>query len=628
MLTWIRGATGGIIVKAFLVLLAGSFAVWGVADVFNGSNDQTLAKVGEREIGAQEFRNVFDRQIRQRSNRNQQALTTAQARQLGLDRQILGDLIRSSALDEQARKLKMSLSPAFVAAQIAQNPAYQGSDGKFSASALRYRLQNAQISEGEFVANEKSNLIRSAITGAITDGLNAPNEMVELVSRQFNAKRDVKYIVLSGDKIKITQPTDKQVETFYKENPNRFSISARRVFELIIIDALSLGKNEKITDERITQLYNQQKSRFGKAESRTIEQIPFANVADAKAALEKIKGGASFEAISKERGQTDTDRLLGTFSKGNVPDASIRDVAFALKQGAVSEPIKGALSTFLIRVTKISPESFKTIAEVRPELVETLQRLAGREKVLAIRDKVEDERGAGTAFKEIAKELGLEYKLLPATDRVGRDANGNQIEGITDWGKILKTGYNTEVGLEIDPISTIGDGYTWLNVKEVIPSHTEKFADAKEKAKTLWIANEKRKALTKKALEIQKTLEGGKTLEEIAAAEGVEVQSKLGIDRRTTSADFDSAAVQAVFKVAPDGYATALSNDGKTALVIKSSPVLLPPFDIKSAESIALKKQLDTLIANDVFSAYMVDLQKSIGVQINEGAWSRVFQTN
>ena len=629
MLTWIRGATGGIIVKTLLVLLAGSFAVWGVADVFNGSRDQTLAKVGDREIGALEFRTLFDRQVRLRANRSQQPLTTAQARKAGLDRQILSDLLRTSAIDEQARQLKMSLSPSFVAAQIAKNPAYQDSNGKFSASSLRYRLQNAQISEAEFVQNEKNNLIRSVITGAITDGLTAPNEMVKIVSQQFNEKRDVKYIVLSGDKVKVAEPDDKQIEAYYKKHPNRFTISARRVFQLIEVDALSLGKDVKISDEKIAQLYKNKKSTFGNPETRTIEQIPFANVADAKAALEKIKAGSSFEAISKERGQTEKDRLLGTFKKSDVPDAAIRDAAFSLKQGEISKPVKGALSTYLIKVSKITPESFKSLAEVRPQLIELLQKQAGRDKVLAIRDKVEDERGAGTSFKEIANSLGLKYKLLPAVDRVGRDAKGEQIKGITSWGKILKIGFNTEVGLEIDPISTTGDGFTWLNVKEIIPAHTQNFADAKEKAKKLWIAAEKRKALTKKADEIKKELEGGsKTLADIAKAEGVEIKSKLGITRRTTSTDFDSAAVQAVFKTAPDGYATALANDGNSVLVIKSTPVLLPPFDPKAKESVELKKQLNTLIANDVFSAYMVELQKSIGVEINQAAWSKVFQSN
>jgi len=628
MLTGIRGATGGIIVKNLLVLLAGSFAVWGVADVFNGSRDQTLAKVGDREIGAIEFRTLFDRQVRLRANRSQQPLTTAQARKAGLDRQILADLLRSSAIDEQARQLKMSLSPKFVAAQIAKNPAYQDSNGKFSASTLRYRLQNAQISEAEFVQNEKNNLIRSAVTGAVTDGLTAPNDMVKIVARQFNEKRDVKYVVLSGDKVKVATPDEKQIETYYKKHPNRFSISAHRIFEIIEVDALSLGKNEKISDEKIARLYKDKKSTFGQAETRTIEQIPFANVADAKAALEKIKAGTSFETISKEHGQTEKDRLLGTFKKNNVPDAAIRDAAFSLKEGTVSEPIKGALSTYLIRVVQITPESFKSLAEVRPQLVELLQKQAGRDKVLAIRDKVEDERGAGTSFNEIAKTLELQYKLLPAVDRIGRDTNGKQVKGIVDWGKILKVGFNTEVGLEVDPISTRDEGFTWLNVKEIIPSHTQKFADAKEKSKKLWIAAEKRKALTKKADELKKSLVGGKTLADIAKAESVEIKSKLGITRRTTSTDFDSAAVQAVFKIASDGYATALSNDGNTALVIKSTPVLLPPFDPKSKESVELKKQLNTLIANDVFAAYMIELQKTIGVEINQEAWSKVFQSN
>ena len=99
MLTALRSKSGGIIAKIFIALLAGSFAVWGIEDMLRGGNSETLAKVGDREIGSYEFSEAFNRQLSVYSRRLGETVTPDRARQLGIDRQILGDLMRDAALD-------------------------------------------------------------------------------------------------------------------------------------------------------------------------------------------------------------------------------------------------------------------------------------------------------------------------------------------------------------------------------------------------------------------------------------------------------------------------------------------------------------------------------------------------
>ena len=627
MLTTLRGATGGIVAKTFLVLLAGSFAVWGVADVFTGSSDTVLAKVGEREISAIQFRNFFDQRLRDASRRAGVNITTTDARKIGMDRQILGDLLRANALDEQARTMKMSLADKFVAKTIADNPAFRDASGNFDPAALRSRLYQANVSEQQFVASERNNMIRNTITGAITDGLEPPKTLVKLVAEQASEKRDVRYFTITGDDIKIAEPSAKQIEEFYNTNKIRFSVPERRVFETISIDAATLGKTADVTEEILKQTYEKQKARFGTPEKRTIEQIPFANNDEAAAALKKIREGASFDSIARERGLTEKDKLLGTFSKKDVPDPVIAEVAFKLKQGDVSEPVAGRLSTFLIRVAKISPAKTKSFADVRDQLVKMVQDEAGRDEILNLRDKVEDERGGGAPFKEIAKSLGMTYKITPAVDRQGLDENGKPVEGIPDWPQVLKAGNASDVGFEIDPIATPDDGLVWVNVVEVIQSHTMPFKDAKEKAVKLWKADQLRKAIAKKALALQKRANGGDKFEDLAKQANAEIKSELGIDRRTTSASFDASAVRAAFATPLDKVAISVNPDGKGAKIMSVSPVMMPPYNPSSAEVKGIKKQLKTLVDNDLYASYMAQLQKSVGVEIRPKAWSRVFQT-
>ncbi len=627
MLTAMRGATGGIIAKTFLVLLAGSFAVWGVADVFTGPSDQVLAKVGKREISAVQFRSFFDRRLQQASRQTGQAVTIRQARQFGLDRQILGDLLRSGALDEQASILKMSLSDKFIAKQVANNPVYKDSSGKFNPNALQQSLFNSGVTEQQFLANERDTLLRNTITSAISDGLEVPKVLVRLVAEQAREKRDAAYFTISADGVTIPTPTDKQVEDYYNQNKSRFAIPERRVFETLTVTSAKLGAAVEISEDKIKAAYERQKSRFGSPETRTIEQIPFPDVTTASAALKRIREGVTFDAVAKELGLTEKDKLFGTFKKGEVPDQLVGVAAFKLKEGEVSDLVSGRLSIFLIRVTKITPEVTKSLAEVRTELIKNLRTEAGRDEILNLRDKVEDERGGGASFKEIARSLKLDYSKTPAVNRSGMDKDGNPVTGIPNWQDVLKAGYDSDVGFEIDPIATTDDGFVWLSVQEVVPAHTQELKDAKDKAAELWKADQLKQALKKKAESLVKEANNGGDFKEIATKAGAEIKKELGISRRVTSTDFDSGAVRAAFAVPIDKVTYSINPDGKTAKIIALSPVLMPPYDPSSADVKEVETRLKTLVGNDVFASYMAELQKSVGVEIREEAWTRVFQT-
>ncbi|VAV90054.1 Peptidyl-prolyl cis-trans isomerase PpiD [hydrothermal vent metagenome] len=626
MLTAMRGATGGIIAKTFLVLLAGSFAVWGVADVFTGPNDQVLAKIGKREVSALEFRRFFDQRLQQLNRTSGQLVTMQQARQIGLDRQLLGDMLRSATLDEQASKLKMSLSDDFVAKQVADNPAYKDANGNFSAGSLQQSLYNAGVTEEQFISNERNNLLRSTITAAISEGLEAPKMLVRLMAEQASEKRDASYFTISAEGIDVGEPTDKQIEEFYNKNKSRFAVPERRTFETLSVTSAQLGQATQISEEQLKASYERQKSRFGSPETRTIEQIPFPDVTAATTALKRIREGASFAAIAKEKGLSEKDMLFGTFRQGEVPDPLVGVAAFELKEGEVSDLVSGRISIFLIRVTKITPEVVKPLAEVRDELIKTIQSEAGRDEILSVRDKVEDERGGGAPFKEIARSLKLTYKITPAVNRAGMDDAGNLVTDIPNLQQVLQAGYESDVGFEIDPIATDDDGFVWLSVQEVVPAHIQALKDAKDKATDLWKAEQLRQALKKKAESfVQRANEGAK-FEEIAKEAGVEIKKELGISRRVASAQFDGGAVLASFSVPVDKVTFSINPDGNSAKVIALSPVLAPPYDPSSAEVKEIETQLRTLVNNDVFASYMVELQKSVGVEIRQEAWTRVFQ--
>ena len=118
MLRGIRNASanwlGRAVMGTVMVLLAASFAVWGINDIFRGFGRSTLAKIGGTEIPIEQFRQLYNERLQQVGRQFGRALTPEQANAFGLDRQVLGEMIAEAGLDQQARKMGLGLSDADV----------------------------------------------------------------------------------------------------------------------------------------------------------------------------------------------------------------------------------------------------------------------------------------------------------------------------------------------------------------------------------------------------------------------------------------------------------------------------------------------------------------------------------
>ncbi|MCX7345341.1 MAG: SurA N-terminal domain-containing protein, partial [Alphaproteobacteria bacterium] len=88
MLDTLRNSAKSWVAKILIGLLAVSFAVWGIADVFRGFDAGFLAKVGKVEITSQEFSRAYDQYLQNFSRQTGQAMTQEEARGLGIDRAI------------------------------------------------------------------------------------------------------------------------------------------------------------------------------------------------------------------------------------------------------------------------------------------------------------------------------------------------------------------------------------------------------------------------------------------------------------------------------------------------------------------------------------------------------------
>src|SRR5579885_1558822 len=97
MLRGIRKASanwlGRTVMAVVMTVLAASFAVWGINDIFRGYSNTALAKVGSTEIQIEQFRQTYNDQLQRLSQQLGRPITPEQANALGLDRQVLAQMM-------------------------------------------------------------------------------------------------------------------------------------------------------------------------------------------------------------------------------------------------------------------------------------------------------------------------------------------------------------------------------------------------------------------------------------------------------------------------------------------------------------------------------------------------------
>src|SRR5579864_1368551 len=91
---WLGRAVMGVVMG----LLAASFAVWGINDIFRGFGRSTLAKIGGIEIPIETFRRTYNERVQQIERQTGRPLPPEQANAIGLDRQVLRQMMTDAGL--------------------------------------------------------------------------------------------------------------------------------------------------------------------------------------------------------------------------------------------------------------------------------------------------------------------------------------------------------------------------------------------------------------------------------------------------------------------------------------------------------------------------------------------------
>ena len=624
LLDGLRTASQSWFGKAIMAVVFGviivSFAIWGIGDIFRGFGQGRLGAVGSTEISSEAYRYAYQTELQRLQQRLQRVVTNDEARQAGLDRQVLGRLVTEAALDQKAASLGLAMSDDQLAKSVQSDPAFKDPvTGGFDRARFDAILRDNGLNERLFVREQKATYLRQEIGETLAGGLETPKAMTAAVDRYRGQTRSVDYVLLTPSTAgEAAKPTDDELKKFYDDRKTQFVAPQYRKIVTLAVTPATAARPEDVSDADAQKVYDATKdTRFGTPEKRDIQQIVFPDEAEAQAAGEKIKGGATFDSVAADRKLTAKDIDLGAMTRAQMSDPAVADAAFALKSGEVSAPVKGKFGVALVRVNKIEPAVVRPFADVAPEIKAEIARERAKKSVQVLHDKIEDQRASGKSLAEAAKAVGLEARTVDAIDERGLAPNGAPVPDLVAPADLVRAVFASDIGVDNETISTKDNGYVWFEVQKVDPSRQLAFDEVKDRVAAAWNADANDKRLAEKAADLVKKLKDGAQLSKIAADEKLELKHNSNV-RRTGADGFEPQAIVAVFNQPDHGAGAAAAPGGR--MVFQILDTATPDFNPDSDANREMAKQLKALIADDLLTEYVARLQKDYGVRINEAA--------
>jgi peptidyl-prolyl cis-trans isomerase D len=613
-----------------LGLIAISFGIWGIGDIFKGFGTSTVAKVGGTEIRVDTFRQLYQDRLQQLGRQLNRPILPDQAKALGLDRQLLGEVIAETVLDERARSLGLNISNAEIARQVTDMPGFKGITGQFDRARFDAVLRNMGYTEAKLLSEQRKIALRQQLLGTVSGEVPVPKTALEAFNRFQNEERTIEYVTLgptqAGD---IAEPTPEVLAKYFEERKVVFRAPEYRKLTIVVLTPEDLGSRIEIPDADLKKAYTDRRARYETPERRHLKQIVFPNMDEAKAAADKLAQGATpattFEALAAERGLKESDIDLGTVAKTAVVDRDVADAAFALKSGEVSAPVQGRFGIAIVKVDAIEAGKTRPFEEVAPDLKRDMQNERAKNEVTNVQEKVEDERLGGATLADAARKFNLKPRVVEAIDRNGKDAQGNAVPDLPQNVDVLAAAFSADVHGENEPLRVPQNGgYVWFNVEAITAARDRPLDEVKDQVMARWRDDEMTTRLRAKATEMLDKIKAGTSFTDAAAADRLKVEWRPGIKRSGPPTGLSPAAVTEVFKSLQDSVGSVEGASPAERIVFRVTEIKVPPLDPEAGEARRIDEALKSRNTEDLIAQYIARLQNEVGVSINASALNQV----
>ncbi|HMJ83529.1 MAG TPA: SurA N-terminal domain-containing protein [Vicinamibacterales bacterium] len=623
--------------KWSLGLVCVAFVLFYIPDFLKGTgadaaSSDTIAKVEGHEITAGEFRRTYQAQLQAYRSAYGANLNDQLLKQLGIEQQILQQMVDERAALAEAERLGITVSDEEVRQRIVAMPAFQENGGFIGEQRYQQllRMQRPPMMPSEFETNVRRGLTVEKLRASLTDWLSVPDKELEEVYRRRNDKIKLAVVTFNADSFRgQATASDADVASYFDGHKDDFKIPEKRKIRYVLLDIEAIRAKVVVPPADIEKAYNSSIEQY-----TTPEQVRASHIllktegktdadvkAKAEAILKQAKAGADFAELAKKNSEDESNAKNGGdldyFGRGRmVPEFD--QAVFAMQPGQISDLVKTQYGYHIIKMVDKKNAATRSLAEVRQQLTDQLAYERAQAQAAVLAEKLEKQVSKPADLDKVAKAEGL------TVQESGFFAREEPILGLGPAPEATNKAFDMKQGDVAGPLRG-SRGFVFETLVAKQDPYVPKLDEVKDRVRDEVIKQKARDLSTQKAAELAAKLKAAPDFEKAAKAAGFEAKTTELIARDAPIPDLGAApAVEdAAFKLPVGAVSTAIATDNGTAVV-----KVLDKKEVTADEwSTAKDRFRDEQIAerrNRFFSAYMVKAKQKMKIDVNRESLQRV----
>ncbi len=406
-------------------------------------------------------------------------------------------VIEQDVLQDEAHRLGVTASDADVRqflhsgewGEVLFPDGHYVGDAQYAA----FIASNFDITTERFETEVRQEIVQNRLRDLVTAGVTVSPQEVRDSYRTQATKIKFQYAVLSADDLRKTiNPTDTELEAFFKQNAARYRNAdpeSRSLQYVTVTDNNLPGGKPQVTQAEVQQYYNQNVAQYKvdaqvKVRHILISVDPNGGAAADAAAKAKAQGildqlhkdnGKNFADLAKkysdDPGSKDQGGELGWIKHG-VTVPQFDHVAFAQKAGQISGLVRTQFGYHIIQTEDVQAAHIKPLDEVKASIEDVLTKQKEGQAVQTFAQQV-----AAEAQKSgLAQAAAAHHLEVITAGPIPRNAN---LPGMTESSQLLSGVFASAKGAPPQAASIGNGNYAVFQVTAIDPAHTPNFAEYK-----------------------------------------------------------------------------------------------------------------------------------------------------
>jgi peptidyl-prolyl cis-trans isomerase D len=313
------------------------------------------------------------------------------------------------------------------------------------------------------------------------------------------------------------------------------------------------------------------------------------------------------------------------------PDPDLAKAVFAAPADTVSQPIKGALGWFVVKVTHITPGGETTFEQAKDSLKTRVIAAKAADLMYDRANKVDQLLGNGTKFDELPGDLGL-VAAAGTMDAQGITPEGDPapVPGPSELrAAIITAAFQAQQGdaprlTEVQTPSTGGSAYYALTLDSITPPGEKPFDAIKDRVAEDWKQDQRRRAQDKAATAMLVAVQGGKSFSDAATVAGVTPKLSPLVTRRESNPDVPQELQRAMFGLKKGEVTMVETPDG--FVVAQLTEVTKPDATADKATYDQARAAVTQSLSTDMETVFVDAVRQRANPQTNRQAFDSVVQ--